>query len=220
MVKSVVSGQEDQSALISNFRFTNFWSMQFLGKSGKFVCWPPSPRGLAPLPTGNSVSACGSTSAWSPIDHNGKNWMIERKQNQKLLSPTTINVWSKKNWLSFFLTLLDINLSYLTRVHSSRMRTVCCSGCRWRGGIPACTGQGGAYPSMHWTGGYLPREGVCPGVSAQGSCLPRGVSAQGCLPRRGGCLPRCMLGYTPTDRILDTRLQKHYLSATSFADGN
>ena len=47
--------------------------------------------------------------------------------------------------------------------------------------------------------------GVCPG----------GLSAQ------GGCLPQCMLGHTspPVDRILDTRLWKYYLSATSFADG-
>ena len=63
-------------------------------------------------------------------------------------------------------------------MHSSRMRTVRCSG-HW-----------GMYPSMHWAGGCLP------GVSAGGSvcwgsvcwwgvCL--GVSAQGVLPR--GCLP-------------------------------
>ena len=36
--------------------FLNF--MQFLGKSGKFVCWRP-PKGLAPPPTGNPVSATG-----------------------------------------------------------------------------------------------------------------------------------------------------------------
>ena len=33
--------------------FLNF--MQFLGKSGKFVCWHP--RGLVPHPTGNPGSA-------------------------------------------------------------------------------------------------------------------------------------------------------------------
>ena len=34
--------------------------------------------------------------------------------------------------------------------------------------------------------------------------------------RRDGCLSECMLGYTPpVDRILDTRLWKHYLSATT-----
>ena len=35
--------------------FLNF--MQFLGKSGKFVCWRPCPGGLAPPPTGNPGSA-------------------------------------------------------------------------------------------------------------------------------------------------------------------
>ena len=66
-----------------------------------------------------------------------------------------------------------------TRMHSSKMRTVRCSG-RWVGGvsqhtigrmgvcIPVCTGQG-VYPSMHWAGGV---------------CLV-------------GCLPQCMLGYPP-----------------------
>ena len=40
-------------------------------------------------------------------------------------------------------------------------------------------------------------------------CLPRG-----CLPRGG--LPQCMLWYNPpVDRILDTRLWKHYLSAAT-----
>ena len=33
-----------------------------------------------------------STSAFSFIDHNGKNWMIEQKWNQKLLSPRTVLV--------------------------------------------------------------------------------------------------------------------------------
>ena len=36
-------------------KFPNF--MQFLGKSGKFVCWCPAPGGLAPDPTGNPGSA-------------------------------------------------------------------------------------------------------------------------------------------------------------------
>ena len=58
---------------------------------------------------------------------------------------------------------------FTTRMHSSRMRTVHCSGGRGRVCIPACTGQGGL------AGGE--------GVSAQG------VSAR-------GCLPQCMLGHT------------------------
>ena len=36
------------------------------------------------------------------------------------------------------------------------------------------------YPSMHWAGGCLSRNGVCPG-----GCLPRGVSAQGGVSARG-----------------------------------
>ena len=58
-----------------------------------------------------------------------------------------------------------------TRMHSSRMPTVRCSGHLW---------------------------GVCPGV-----CLP------------WGCTPPP----PPVDRILDTRLWKHYLPATTVADG-
>ena len=37
-------------------------------------------------------SIFSSASAFSFIDHNGKNWMIERKWNQKLLSPRTVLV--------------------------------------------------------------------------------------------------------------------------------
>ena len=59
------------------------------------------------------------------------------------------------------------------------------------------------------------------GVSAQeGVCLGMGVSAWGgCLPRDGECLLPTGCTPPPMDRILDTRLCKHYLSATSFADG-
>ena len=58
-------------------------------------------------------------------------------------------------------------------------------------------------------GGVLPGGGCLPmgGVSAQGKCLPsgvsaKGVSAQGVSAQGGvypeeGCLPYCMLGYTP-----------------------
>ena len=75
-----------------------------------------------------------------------------------------------------------------TRLHSSRMRTVCCSGCRGVGvstrGVSAhggvCLGWG-VYPSIHWTGVWYPS-------------MHWGVSV---------------------DRILDTRLWKHYLSATT-----
>ena len=68
-------------------------------------------------------------------------------------------------------------------MHSSRIRTVRCSGHRGWGCIPAYIGQGGrvVHPSMQWAGGVCLR-----------GCLPRGVSAQrvsawGCLPG-GVCL--------------------------------
>ena len=71
------------------------------------------------------------------------------------------------------------------------MHTVCCSSRR-----------GGVYPSMHWVGGLYPS------MHWAGGCLPGEVSAW-------GCLTQCMPGYTPpVDRILDTSLWKHYLSAT------
>ena len=79
----------------------------------------------------------------------------------------------------------------LTRMHSSRMRTVHCSG-RLGGG--RCL-PGGCLPGGACLGD------VCWGVSAQVGCLPGGVH----LPS--------------VDRILDTCLWKHYLSATTVADG-
>ena len=132
----------------------------------------------------------------------------------------------------------DINK---TRMHCSRMRPIRCSGCLM-GGI--CLG--GVCPGVCLPRNRgLPREGVCPegsvcrgGVpvclSAWGGGLPRGVSAWGMsaqgVSAQGGCLPVgavCLGGvcqggvYLPhsVDRILDTRLWKHYLFATSFTDG-
>ena len=106
------------------------------------------------------------------------------------------------------------------------MRTVCCSSHLLGGGV--C--PWGCLPT---TGGCLPATGEC--LPARGVSASQGVSAcpgEGCLPRRVsachgdvclpvGCLPaRGMFGRPPLDRILDTRLWKHYLSSTSFADGN
>ena len=84
--------------------------------------------------------------------------------------------------------------------------------------------------------GWLPRRGVSDqGVSTRGGCLPSGVSAEGMsaqgvypssehvLGKLGVCIPACtgQVGvsacwdtHPPVDRILDTRLWKHYLSAT------
>ena len=42
----------------------------------------------------------------------------------------------------------------------------------------------------------------------------------GCLSPGGWCIPACTEADTPTDRILDICLCKHYLSATSFTHGN
>ena len=54
-------------------------------------------------------------------------------------------------------------------------------------------------------------------------CLPGGCLPGGCLPR-WGCLPRGVSAYQGIcpggDRILDTRLLKHYLSATTVAGGS
>ena len=59
---------------------------------------------------------------------------------------------------------------------------------------------------------------VCWGCLPVG-CLPRGVSAQG-VSDWGGVYPSACWDTPPMDKILDTRLWKHYLSATSFADSN
>ena len=59
-----------------------------------------------------------------------------------------------------------------TRMHSSRMHTVCCSG--RLGGVSAqgMSGQGGVC-----LGGCLPRRGCLP--HRRGVCLSQGVSVQG-----------------------------------------
>ena len=63
------------------------------------------------------------------------------------------------------------------------------------GCIPACTGQRGVYPSMHWAG-----RGVYPSMHWAEGCvsqyaLGRGGVSQHTLGRRG-CLPRTS-GWTP-----------------------
>ena len=81
-----------------------------------------------------------------------------------------------------------------TRMHSSRMRTIRCSGCR--GVHPSMLWAGSVYPSMHSAGGMSAQGGVCPGkggvcpgkgVSGQGGVCPE-LSARGCLPREEGWL--------------------------------
>ena len=88
-------------------------------------------------------------------------------------------------------------------MHSSRMRTV-----RWSGRLPGVAV-------------FLAREGV----SARGGCLPcvwGGVRPGGSARGRVSAWPVAEGGVhlPPVDRILHTCLWKHYLSPTSFADGN
>ena len=80
-----------------------------------------------------------------------------------------------------------------TRMHSSRMRTVRCSG---HGGevYPSMHSAGGfVYPSMHWAGVCVSQHplgrGVCiPACTGQGGVWPGGVSAWGWDVCPGGCV--------------------------------
>ena len=77
-------------------------------------------------------------------------------------------------------------------MHSSWMRTVCCSDCR---------GCGGMYPSMHWTGVYVSQHalgrgcvsqhamGFSPGGVCPGTVSAWGMSAEGCVTRGWVGLP-------------------------------
>ena len=89
------------------------------------------------------------------------------------------------------------------------MRTARRSGCLIGDVCLGCL-PGGCLPR-----GCLPRGSVSArGVSSQGGCLPKGR----CLSR-GGVSAQGDVHLPLVDRSLDTRLWKHYLSATSFADG-
>ena len=79
----------------------------------------------------------------------------------------------------------------VTRMHSSRMRTVRCSGHLGGGGFLPMGCLGGVCLGGICPVGLFAQEGVsawgsvCPGESVQG-CLPRGVSAWGCLSMEEG----------------------------------
>ena len=87
------------------------------------------------------------------------------------------------------------------------MRTVRCSGrrggrgrwCLPRESARGVSAQGGVYPSMHWVGGV-------------------------CIPACTGwevCPSACWDTHSPVvNRIIDTRLWKHYLSATTLRTVN
>ena len=88
-----------------------------------------------------------------------------------------------------------ITINLTTRMHSSGMRTVRCSGRRGGGVYPSMHWAGGVYPSMHWVGGVsqhaLGRGGVCPGVYVCPGrlCVPRGGVCPG-----GVCVSQHTLG--------------------------
>ena len=91
---------------------------------------------------------------------------------------------------SFLTAFPDTEKIILTRMHSSRMRTIRRSGCR------------GVYLSMHWAGGA-------------GCVYPSMHWAGGCLPRGGVCLSACWDTHTPVNRMTDRHLWKYYLAATT-----
>ena len=91
-----------------------------------------------------------------------------------------VTVWIMEEWVPnpfFSVILKTMKRTHLTRMHSSRMRTVRFSG----------IGKG--------------EGGVCSGVCVSQHALGR-----------WGCLPQ--LPPPPVDRILNTHLWKHHLSAT------
>ena len=100
-------------------------------------------------------------------------------------------------------------------MHSSRLRTVRCSGHRGRGCLPeGCLPRG-----VSAQGGVCP-GGVCSGVSAQGvsargvsqHALDMGVCIPACTGQGGVCSSVSPLSPTLVDRILNIRLWKHYLN--------
>ena len=92
----------------------------------------------------------------------------------------------------------------LTRMHSSRMRIICCSGHLGGGGV--CLG-GGCLPKVGGVSalgdvcleGVSTLRGVCPGGGVSAQVGEGGVYPGRCLP--GGCTPP-----PPVDGILDTCL--------------
>ena len=90
-----------------------------------------------------------------------------------------------------------------TRMHCSRMRTVCCSG-RW-GWLPQCM-----------LGYVCPKGGVCPSacwdMSSQGAVCP---SACWDMSAEGGVCPSALTGIHSPCEQNDRRLWKHNLSATT-----
>ena len=109
---------------------------------------------------------------------------------------------------------LDFRTVLKTRMHSSRMRTICCSspligaGTVCKGGVclQGCLPEECICPGR----GYLPERCLFRGVFA-GRHLPRGMSARGCLPRGVFQTP----APNPRCRQNERKMQKHYLAATT-----
>ena len=103
--------------------------------------------------------------------------------------------WKTKNIIALPKSFCKFDLYSITRMHSSRMRIIRCSGrLGWRfacGGV--CLGEGSVCPKVGPAQG-----GVCLG------CTPPGP--------RGRHTP------APVDRIIDTSLWKHYFSGTTVSD--
>ena len=76
-----------------------------------------------------------------------------------------------------------------TKMHSSRMCTICCSGHREGGLYPSMHWAGGVYPSMHWVGVYPGQGAVRSRGSAQGGGFLPGVGGVIC-PGEGCVYPK------------------------------
>ena len=115
---------------------------------------------------------------------------LHTKNEVSMSSGSKVIAWTDRNRQTHRQTDMTENITYLhtrvvTRMHSSRMRTVCSLT---MGGVPA---HGGTCP-----------PGIC---TCPRGYLPRGV------PAGGGTGP----GKPPlVDRILDTRYWKYYLAPT------
>ena len=123
----------------------------------------------------------------------------------------------------WFMSPAKTSKSYVTKTYIQQE-------CIPVGCVPsAAVASVGVYPSMHWAGGCVSQhihcihggvclgEGLCMYVCQGGVCPGRGCLPGRCLPKSmlgdtspcvspEGCLPQCMLRYTPPDRIIDTRL--------------
>ena len=105
----------------------------------------------------------------------------------------------------------------ITKMHSSRMRTVRSSS-RLLGGVSASVHAGIHTPPLCLGLDTRPPRQTPPepGPGPPGQNPP----GLGLDPPQADTPPGLGLETPPVERILDTRLWKHYLSATSFADGN